>query len=534
MLLRQESRHAIRIARTELRRGWRSAVDRWSIVGVGLGLCLFAGWTLFLGGIGYLLGSIAGGEALTITDSTSGQLVGWVLFLAALISFQVVENRARIDNEELLFTTVSARTVLLGLLSAELARESLLFGSFVLVGTTGIALGLGAPALVPVVVLASLPVLVLVVLLGHTAGIAAKLLAERMSGFGWLRTVLGAVLGLLIGLGPMLFFGGADWLGLSLDVGSLLAVIPIAAYADLLAIGTPLRASLGLDTALAAVLVLGSIPLLFALDARLARALWFGGSDGATASRTDARTPPALLSRGSTGWLVWWYWLRGLRAPSRFTHLIYYSFPLFWLVFDAIREPSTLPTVTSTVLVVLGVAFAGAAFGLNPLGDERNALPAVLSTPGVERFVRARVVAGLPWAVLACAGVALGGVVGRFEPTTATLLGVVVLALCMLSATVAPVFGLALPRFEPVAASNSEVITPSFGATVGHAAVVGTASAVGLLAVFGPRILGSLSGLTPSFATRAALVCVVSLVVLGTSLAAYRYAAGRFRTATIS
>ncbi|ADJ14859.1 hypothetical protein [Halalkalicoccus jeotgali] len=534
MALRRELHHAHRIARVELRRGWRSAVDRWTLVGVGLGVCLFAGWTLFLGAISYVLGSVAGGEALSITDSTGGQLVGWVLFLAGLIAFQVVERRARIDNEALLFTTVPARAVLLGLLGTELARESLLFGPFVLVGATGLALGAGAPTLVPVVALVALPVLALVVLFGHTVGIAAKLLAERMSGFGWLRTVLGTVLGVLVGLGPVVFFGGADWLGLSIDVGSLLAVVPVAAYVDLLAIGTPLQASFGPDTVVAVALVLGAIPALFVLDCRLALALWFGESEGSTAVHRRARTPPAWLERGSTGWLVWWYWVRGLRAPARFSHLLYYTFPLFWLVFDAIRDPSTLPVAVSTVLAVLGVAFAGATFGLNPLGDERRALPAVLTTPSGERFVRARVLAGLPWTALAIAGVAIAGAIGRFDPVTTLLLGLVVLALCVLSATIAPVVGIALPRFEPIAATNTEAITPSFGAVLAHLVAVGTAGTVGLLAVFGPLILGTLSGSAPSLATRVGLVCGVTLVVLGTSYVAYRRAAGRFGTTRIA
>lgn len=410
MISREEGRHAARIARIELRRGWRSAVDRWTLVGVGLGLCLFGGWTLFLGGIGYLLGSFSGNESVVLTDSTGGQLVGWVVFLAGLIAIQTVENRARIDNEDLLFTTVSPRTVLLGLLGTELARQSFFFGSFVVAASVGFALGAGAPTLVPVVVLVSLPVLLLVVLLGHVTGVAAKLLTSRVSGFGWLRTAAGLVIGALIGLTPILVVSGSGTFGLSLDIASLLAV----------------------------------------------------------------------------------------------------------------------------VLPALGVLFSGAAFGLNPLGDERKALPAVLSMPGGGRFVRARVLAGLPWTALALSGVALGGVVGRFEPGTAILLAVLVVSLCVLSATVAPVFGIAFPRFEPVAATKSEVITPSFGAIVGHAGAVGAAGAAGLLILYVPTVLGALSGSTPSFASRAGLMCAVAGVVLGASYAAYRHAVGRFQAATVS
>jgi ABC-2 type transport system permease protein len=534
MSLSGEFHHVTRIARTELLRGWRSTVDRWTLVAVGLGLCLFAAWTLFIGVIGYVMGSfLPTGQTLTITESMAGQAVGWTLFLAGMIAFQVVERRARIDNEDLLFTTVSPRTVLLGLLSAEFARELFLFGPAVLVGATGFAIGAGAPTLVPVAALVALPLLVFVVLLGHTAGIATKLAVERMSGFDRLRTVLGVLAGVLVGIFPMLFFGGAEWLGLSIDLGSLLVVVPIAAYVDLLAVGTPLVASVGLDTVVAVALVLGALPVLIALDYRLSVALWFGASDSTGTVRTSAHTPPAWLPRGSTGWLVWWYWLRGLRAPSRFTHLIYYSFPLFWLVFDAIRDPATLPSALSTALVVLGVAFAGATFGLNPLGDERKALPAVLTTPAGGRFVRARVLAGLPWITVSLAGVALGAVIGRFDPLNASFLAIVVGSLGALSATVAPVFGIALPRFEPIAATKNETITPSLGAVIGHVAVVGIAGVGGLLAVFGPPILGALSGSTPTNAVRLGLICVVAAAVVGTSVWSYRHATSRFRTARV-
>lgn len=534
MVLRQELPRAARISRTELRRGWRSAVDRWTLVGVGLGLCLFAGWLLFLGGISYLLGSIVGNDFLATTDSMGGQLVGWVLFLAGLIAIQTVENRARIDNAGLLFTTVSPRTVLLGLLGTELARQSFFFGSFVVAASVGLALGTGAPTLVPVVVLASLPVLVFVVLLGHVTGVATKLLTSRVSGFGWLRTAAGLVIGALIGLAPILVVGGGEPLGLSLDLTSLLVAVPIAAYVDLFALGTPLEASFGPDTVVAVTIVFGSIPLLFALDHRLARALWFGGSKESDLGRTDARTPPARLARRSTGWLAWWYWLRGLRAPSRFTHLLYYSFPLFWLVFDGLSDPSRLPSLVAVVLPALGVLFAGAAFRLNPLGDERKALPAVLSMPDSGRFVRARVLAGLPWTALALSGVVLGGVIGRFEPGTAMVLAVLVASLCVFSATVAPVVGITFPRFEPIATSKSEVVTPSFGAIVSHTGVVGTVGTVGLLAVYAPTALGSLSGSTPTITARAGFVSTVVVVVLGASYAAYRHATTRFRAATVS
>ncbi|MCL7416807.1 MAG: hypothetical protein M8354_03060 [Halalkalicoccus sp.] len=534
MSLSGEFRHATRIARTELLRGWRSTVDRWTLVAVGLGLCLFGGWTLFIGVIGYVMGSfLSGGETVAITGSMGGQLVGWVLFLAGMIAFQVVERRARIDNEDLLFTTISSRTVLLGLLSAEFARELFLFGPAVLVGATGFALGAGTPTLVPVIVLVSFPLLVFVVLLGHTAGIATKLAAERVSGFDRLRTVLGVLAGALVGILPVLFFGGAEWLGLSIDLGSLLAVVPIAAYVDLLAVGTPLVASVGLDTALAVTLVFVAIPALFVLDYRLSVALWFGVSDSSGTVRTSAHTPPSWLSRGSTGWFVWWYWLRGLRAPARFTHLIYYTFPLFWVLFDAIRDPSTLPSAVSTALVVLGVVFAGATFGLNPLGDERKALPAVLTTPAGERFVRARILAGLPWVAVSLAGVVLGAVIGRFDPTNALFLAVVVGSLGALSATVAPVFGIALPRFEPIAATKNEAITPSLGAVLGHVVVVGVAGVGGLLAVFGPPILGTISGSMPSNAVRTGLVCVVAAAIVGTSVWSYCHAMTRFRTARV-
>lgn len=490
--------------------------------------------TLFVGVIGYFLGSIVpSGETLSISDGVRGQFVVWVLFLAGMISFQVVERRARIDNEDLMFTTVSSKTVLLGLLTAEFVREVALFGPFVLLAGGGFALGSGAFGLVPVIAVFGFPVLVLTVLLGHTAGMAAKLVATRMTGFARLRTVLGVIAGLAVGIFPALFFGGAEALGISVDLGSLLAVVPIAAYADLLALGTPLTASFGTDTAIAVALVFGSIPLLFAFDYRLARALWFGGSTESTAKKTSARTPPDRLARGSTGWLVWWYWLRGLRSPSRFTHLVYYSFFLFPLLFDAFEDPSVVPSAAATVMAVLGVLFAGATFGLNPLGDERKALPAVLSTPDGKRFVRARIVAGLPWGLLALSGIFLGALIGRFDATETILLAVLVAALCALSAAVAPVFGIVFPRFEPIAASKPEVITPSFGAILGHAAVVATAGAGGLVAIYAPAVLGARSGSVPPFGARLALVGCIAVVLVATSAWAHRLAVARFRAVTV-
>ena len=148
------------------------------------------------------------------------------------------------------------------------------------------------------------------------------------------------------------------------------------------------------------------------------------------------------------------------------------------------------------VVVALGLAWlSGAAFALNPLGDEGPVLPATLLTGvGGRRFVRGLclpgAVVGLPLATL---GTAAGAVAAGYAPLEAV--GLVLLAVVLTAGAVgvAPGVGTRFPRFEAVTVGRTrEVVPPALSAVVVYSIAVGLAGGVAALCLLAPAIARAL------------------------------------------
>jgi hypothetical protein len=312
-----------------------------------------------------------------------------------------------------------------------------------------------------------------------------------------------------------------------------LGAVPIGPYADLLLVASPVAVSVGPESLLAAGILLGAIPLLLAATWRLAPAVWYADpvptDETSVRARLSRSAMPDVLARRRVTRLVWWQWVRGVRAPAQFVHLTYFLFMGFPIAQLALSNPRS--SILPVFVAVLGAFLAGGSFGLNPLGAEGAMLPAILTTPSPGRtLVRARILAGtvlcLPATLLI---VTLTGWYGVLDPGSLAYVLVYAVVLAGFSCLLALALGAFAPRFEAVRAFGGvKAPTPTTAALLGHSFLTTVVAVAGIGAVFVPVVLDS-----PTFAGGSAqliqaaafLTWVCLLAAAGTGC--YRYAVAR-------
>jgi ABC-2 type transport system permease protein len=323
------------------------------------------------------------------------------------------------------------------------------------------AVGAGSPATVLLALAAALPVVVFAATVGYLLALVGAAAGRRLPHVTGLK--FGAYVGgmALVGLsGPLL----AE----SVERGAVgplerAAAIPVADYAALALIGTPagVVTPAGAATALAVLaLTAGGV----AVAPRLAAHLWFTEANrtGETVAERHAEMPRTFAATPSLR-VAWRYLLLARRAPRRLVHLSVFLFLLFPLTGVVVAAPDAIPAVASGSAVVFGTLLSGAAFGLNPLGDEGDALPALLVTGvGGRRLVRGRLLAGLavgvPLAVLGALGLWLSL---DLDPRAGAGLLVGVGPLSLAAGCVALGLGAAVPKFESEEIFGVETVHPS-------------------------------------------------------------------------
>ena len=539
-VLATEARQASHIARVEVRRSARAILaDRRQLTALTVVVAMLLPVGALMVASTYTAGQrVAAGLEIAVVPLARAQITAWIASLSVLLSLRVIDRSGDADHADLLLTTVSPRAVASGLVLAEFVRIFLVFGLPLAVFVGAFALGAGTPIFLVTVVLGALPIFAVGLLGGFSLGYAGRLLLRRVgTGDGLPRAVLngGFVLAVVLGVTYLLPNGPLDALRTLAPLGA----VPVGPYADLLLAGDPFGATPGVSSAVAVLVIFGAMPLLSGAIWWLAPRVWFGdqradstGEEGTRRARFGTTTAPGPLSRTRTLRLVWWQWLRGLRAPSQFVHLTYFLFMTFPVLQIAIASPRG--PVTPAFVGVLGALLAGGTFGLNPLGIEGSMLPAVLTArkPG-RSLVRARILAGtLVWLPLALAGVLVVGLWGVLGARTVALLLVVTMVLTAFSATLALALGAFSPRFETVRAFGGvEAPTPTTVALLGHSFLTTVVAVFGVLAVVLPLVVDAL-GASPraELLTQTGGLALWSGVVLAASFACYRYAVRRLNT----
>ncbi|WP_254832756.1 type II CAAX endopeptidase family protein [Haloglomus salinum] len=542
--LRHDVRHGLGIARVEIRRHTRNSLgtrkQRLTLLGA---VVVFAPLFVLWSRVAHEAGRTAAGEGAFDMGLLGTHLLLLVAVFVVMAAMRTLQT-GRPEGEAFLLTATSPRAVLLGLLTVSTVQ---LVG-FVLLPTLlfagAFALGAGEPSVVLTTVLAVVPLFVAVVMAGTVVGQLFMLGLLQSELLRRLSQAAGVVLLLvLMGLGYAVT-APAALASSQLAVFSTVAA-PTTHYLSFVFAGTSLVAPPGPVAYAVGAALLASIPLLFALAARLAPRLWFAdttptgmlGRDAAAATEAAAAghghagrsfprrtTPPALgIALG--------LWTRWVRVPTRFSTLFPLVIMAVTAVFGVATAPELVPLAAGGVLAFAGIYVAGAVFGLNPLGEagEMRVLEALVARPP-RTFVRGHALAGLllgtPLAVVGAIVLAWG--------TGATLVSAVVLVVLAVVAAAASVglglgLGTTLPSLERRETFRGyAVATPSQWVLLGHMFGAFVVAAVATLGGAGALLSDpGLSGDAQLLLTTAVPV-VAAIVLLGVGYGGYRRAVARF------
>lgn len=455
--------HSRVIARHELRRRWRAMKAN---TGQLLGIALAALFLLpvSLGGLvgAYFAGTaVADGSVQTpLQWARMGAVYLW-LSIAGFGGYRAYATALRPDNLDGFLTTVSHRTVLGGLVLAELSMWSVVTALFG--GGLAVAFGLGAGSLlsIPLVVLSLVLVLATGLATGFGLALAVRNTGVRSVLLTRLRTVFLGILA--VGYFGLIFTN--SFASVLEPLYRLLAPTPVAWFGDLALAG--LAADVSALRAGGAVVLTGlyaavGVPVL----ARLAEWLWY--ADGVHVEHTVEHTDDGesrlagILPRPLLG-VVAADWKRARRSPLTLSFAVY---PLFVLVNPVINavETGTVGTGFPIWVLVCGAWITGALFALNVLGHEGAVLPATLlaADPGrslVVGHVLAGVAVALPATVVATLAT---GLASPHSIAMVASLVVSAIVLSIASGAIATGIGVAFPRFEAVNVSRStKAVVPS-------------------------------------------------------------------------
>lgn len=455
--------HARLIATTELRRAWRQFWGKGRLQQGVLGAALLFGGLAVVAVAfgGYLAGTaIDAGDVEAPLDAAAlipaGIFTGVLLFTTYLTTVQLGD----IDQRDALLTTVPHADVVGGIVAASFVRVGGLFVVPAVVGAGAFAVAVGSVSAFVLVLGSMALVMGSAYVIGFGIGLGLTHLFGQSALFVRFRWAIGS-----------LAFIAYMWLVLANRIDDVLAPIielardsPVAWFADL-ALVTVVG---GADPVHAVVAGVGGV-VLVVVGVRFA--VWVAGihwyadpvqtGGGSTESATGGQLA-SVIGRPAA-WVATKSWLRARRAPLK---LIYVAYPLFVLL-QPVQGAVEAGRVTTTIPVIVGVYGAwatGAAFGLNPLGDEGAVLPITVTT-GVSgrEIVTGLMAAGLvPGLLLTGVGTVVLGVASPLSPLAVVGLTVGSLALCVGAAGVATGIGVAFPRYESASIGRSRsVVVPS-------------------------------------------------------------------------
>ena len=574
---RAECRRAALVARVELRHRWRA------IRGDARrqGALAVAGLFTFLPVAGgsaaaYSLGSALAGGTLPIPiEALRGVAAGVFAFVAVFVALRAVQHTATPPISDLLLSAASHHSVVAGVVLAEAIGTV----GVVAVGAccVAIAFALGSGSLLGGVsiVTALCALAVLGVLAGFAAGLAIRNVLARSPVLSRYRAAIGvgAFLAYLVvvttgsfanALGPVVTTLGATPLGWFADL-ALVPFAPVDRVAAVAAVGSFAVGTAGLAwscSVLAARLwYIGPVGHADG-DSGIGIAVGVGGhgetgrgmvtggaiaggavADGPSAegegdSRPAIGDPRAIGRRLGVSRPVLAVarrgWLRAKRAPIR---LLYVTYPLFLGVdpASAVVRTGQVPETLPPVLALYGAWATGAAFSLNPIGDEGPVLPVTLTTAvsGTE-FVGGSCLAGL--AVCLPITVLITAFVGVASPLSPALVGLAVATALVLSVAatgIAAGFGALFPRTETARITRGrEAIVPSIAAFGLYSISLVVAAAPVLLATATPTVRNTLvdaSGRSVGVLAVGGFVLTATLA-LACGAICFRYAVREFET----
>lgn len=266
---------------------------------------------------------------------------------------------------------------------------------------------------------------------------------------------------------------------------------------------------------------------------RTAEALWYTDpieTGGGTIGSVQATGLSALLGR-EAAWVTMKSWLRARRAPLKVVYVVYPVVLLIEPVQSSLQAGAVAISLPA-VVAVYGAWATGAAFGLNPLGDEGAVLPiTVLSGVRGRAVVRGLMTAGLvPGLPLTVAGTGALAWASPLSLVEAIGMTVGAAALCLAATGIGVGVGMAFPRFDAASLTRSRsVVVPSTWAFLTYTVIVTVLAtpATVLQVPAARRWIEGQAGVGPAAVQLAGLGVALVLVGLA-ALLGTRFGASRF------
>lgn len=426
----------------------------------------------------YLTGDSPGGIAVLRTVVSAV-----VLLTITVASYRTVTQTGSIDGSEWVLTATTPRAAALGVLVAEYAR-ALMFHSAWLLGLVGgftlVVDDLRASVIFGLVVLVTL---LFVVTAGFSIGMAVRLVTIRSTLLVRFRNWVTVVL--LVA--P--FVGIAAVLGSELVTRTLLEtlrVLPVAWVADLVVAPLPAFHPPTASVAGGTALLLVGTPLLALGGVWLAERVWLDNGGERTKSDTPSSTGPTpveCLVRGrasvATTQVARKNWIRLTRSPTRLLSGLSPMLISVLIVSGIYIVNGVVPDWTTYAFAASAALTSGNVSVLNPMGDERVALPVMLtSTIEPREFLAGLVV--VSWVVtlpLVLVSTVAAGLVTGAGLTYASAVGGMAVLFSLGVPGVGLAAGMMFPSFGTASTSGeSSVADPSFPAFISMLFVVGFAS----------------------------------------------------------
>lgn len=435
-------------------------------------LAMTVGPMVFIGVVGLALLVAFADElqrfsGMTLPDGARGQLAMFWVFGVYIFTNRLVTQRSRVEAEELVLTTVSARTAAMGHIIAETLRGLAYFAAPIIVLTAAGFIIFGSPGVFLTIPIAALTFVMTTIITGTAVGYSIAWLLTHVKFVRRYKTIIGGVaVAIVMGgylfavLGPMegmdVSFIGWFPMGWVLDVG-VLGVGGAIEGSTVKAIGSMVTSAL---------VIIGGI---FATE-RITSGYWFSepvsiddDDEPTDHSERSFRLGPLPFpefipqpTRRVSEWVI----VRSIRDPSRLSYLTLPAVVVFDAVFIAYSD-GVLDVTLAPVLAVGLPWILSEIAAMNPLGDEGSMLPMTVATISARQYIHGLLVPGLLYG-LPIAGIltALAGMISSYSPMEIAGLVGIALYLTLIAVIIAPALGMAMPRFDAISIGRSDDVLP--------------------------------------------------------------------------
>jgi ABC-2 type transport system permease protein len=503
--LRQSLGHAWLITRVKhrrvYRRLYRQMADNHRTLIVG-GVLTGIFYLLLIAGAvrgAYILGTAVGTDMFTEQLALARTIIaGMAIGVALMVSLRTVQEYGDLDEPAPVLTAIPYQEAVWELLLMAYIEFVELAVVPILAVAVAFAVGAGSVASIPVITVVLLAVVALSTTAGFVLGQLLTLSSIRVAFVRRYKTLIGVlafvVYFIVAATGALANIFKVDW--------TVIGASPLGWVADLALVVAP-TSLIGITrpTVAAVTLLVGSIFLTW-FAVRLTGAVWYADPVQPDDDTDDRNTASGVWTGGlSSGFserlfggrlshptlrIAQKSWRRAYRVPLKIQFAV---LPGLFLI-GPIRQ--SLEAGEITILLPISIAIygawaTGAAFTLNPLGDEGAVLPLTLIS-GIRgtQFLRGLLFAGIaiggPLTVVLAMAVGFASPMDVFSAIVTGMLGGI---LCVSACAIGVGVGTAFPKFDPLS-SNNPVVVPGMLAFAVYSLVFFLVLLPGLFGSFPP------------------------------------------------